>query len=75
MVTKETGMFCLNSTCTRQDEAKAGQGKLADSDEKLPEAAVITRVDNFPLTDEQAAKIKTIHERAAAEVRNILGWK
>ncbi len=74
MVTKETGMFCLNSTYTRLDEAKAGQEMSADLDGKLPGMAVIARIDNFPLTDEQAAKIKTIHESATAEVRNILGW-
>lgn len=74
MVTKETGMFCLNSTCTRQDEAETGPCIPAEMGGKTPGAAVVTRVDNFSLTDEQAAKIKTIHERAAAEIKIILGW-
>lgn len=74
MKIKKTGMFCLNSTHTRQDENTLGQTASVTMDENQGEAAVITRVDNFYLSDEQAAKIREIHERAAAEVMDALGW-
>lgn len=75
-MTKETGMFCLNTTRTRQDEGdeKKETCAVALMNESLPIAAVITKVENFSLTDKQAMKIKAIHERAVAEVMEALGW-
>lgn len=75
-MTKETGMFCLNTTRTRQDkEDETQENCLIDlSDESMPSMAVITKVENFSLTDKQAIKIKAIHEQAAADVMKTLGW-
>lgn len=70
----KTGMFCLNSTITRQDEITLGQKAGEVMGKNQGEASVITRVDNFDLTDEQTAKIKEIHERYAVEINAILGW-
>ena len=42
--------------------------------EENGEASVVLRVDDFDLTDEQATKLKAVHERLAAEVLEILGW-
>lgn len=75
MKVQRTGMFCLNSTITRQAESDNEQVAGITITKKDPgEAAIIMRVDNFVLSDEQAAKIKEIHERAAAELGDILGW-
>lgn len=75
-MTKETGMFCLNTTRTRQGEGDEKKETCAIDlmNESLPSMAVITKVENFSLTDEQAMKIKAIHERTAAEVMEALGW-
>ena len=75
-VTKETGMFCLNTTHIRQgeDDVELKDGIVVAMSDDLPSTAVITKVENFPLTDEQAMKIKSIHERAVAEVMVPMGW-
>lgn len=73
----KTEMLCLNTAFVRHDEnakkpkTEAFIGKV----ENEGEAVFVTRVDNFYLSDEQAAKIREIHERNAAEIRNVLGWK
>lgn len=74
MKIKRTGMFCMNSTLTRQEEIAVGRAAEIEMSENQGEAAVITRVDNFELTGGQIEKLKSIHERAAAEVKEILGW-
>ena len=76
MKTRQTGMFCLNTTHTLQgeDDVELKAGIVAAMSDDLPSTAVITKVENFSLTDEQAAKIKAIHERAAAEVMDAMGW-
>ena len=76
MKTRQTGMFCLNTTHTLrgEDDAELKAGIVATVSGVLPSAAVITKVENFSLTDEQAAKIKAIHERATAEVMDAMGW-
>lgn len=75
MKIQRTGMFCLNSTIMRQAESNSEQVAGLTITEKDPgEAAIIMRVDNFVLSDEQAAKFKEIHERAAAELGAVLGW-
>lgn len=74
MLIEKTGMFCLNSTMTRKDEDTAEQTTGVVLGANRGEAAATTRIDNFELTDEQAAKIKEIHERHAAEINAVLGW-
>ena len=63
MKIEETGMYCLNSTSSITS---------ADTGENQGSATVIIRVDNLHLSDERAAKIKEIHERAAADVKAAL---
>jgi len=55
----------------RHDEAEEKLKTRIYMGENQGEAAVITRVDNFHLSDEQAAKIREIHKRAAAEINGI----
>ena len=77
MEIKKTGMFCLNATLTRTDveDEKHNTEAVSWSQKKNHgEASVVLRVDNFDLTDEQATKLKAVHERLAAEVLEILGW-
>ncbi len=74
MDTKRTAMFCLNTAMIRHDEAEEKLKTSIYMGDNKGEAAVVTRVDNFYLSDEQAAKIREIHERAAAEINNLLGW-
>ena len=74
MEIKKTGMFCLNSALTRQDDITLGQTTGITMGKNQGEAAVITRVDNFELNDGQTVKIKKIHERAVAELGDVLGW-
>lgn len=77
METIKTEMLCLNTAFVRHDETakkpktEAYIGKL----ENEGEAVFVTRVDNFCLSNEQAEKIREIHERNAAEVRDVLGWE
>lgn len=76
MTTKKTTTFVLNTAFVKKDE-KAERVKteayIGDPDNQ-GEAVLITRVDNFYLSDEQSAKIREVHERAAEEIHNILGW-
>lgn len=75
MKVQKTGMFCLNSTIMRQAESVSEQVAGITITKKDPgEAAIVMRVDNFELSNDQAAKIKEIHERAAAELGDVLGW-
>ena len=77
MEIKKTGMFCLNATLTRTDakDEKHNAEAVAWSQKKNHgESSVVLRVDDFDLTDEQATKLKAVHERLAAEVLEILGW-
>lgn len=74
MKIKKTATFCLNTTHIRNDEEADKLKTSIYMGDNQGEAAVITRVDNFYLSDEQAAKIREIHERAAAEIKDILGW-
>lgn len=77
MEIKKTEMFCLNATLTRMDaeDEKHNTETVAWSQKKNHgEASVILRVDDFDLTDEQATKLKAVHERLAAEALEILGW-
>ena len=74
MEVKRTGMFCLNSTLTRQDNIMGGQTTGITMGNNQGEMSIITRVGNFELTDEKAAKIKEVHDRCVAEVNAILEW-
>lgn len=67
-------MYCLNSSIVKKP--KDGQEPVAPlfSERDRIAAEFITRVDNVGLTDEQAAKIKAIHERHAEEINAVLGW-
>lgn len=63
METKETGMYCLNST--------RGIAR-ADAENTQGSATIIVRVDNFHLSTEQATKIKEIHEHTTEAVKSVL---
>lgn len=75
MTIQKTEMLCLNTTITRKAENAEDQLAGLTIVKKDPgEATAIMRVDNFVLSDDQAAQIKAIHERAAAELEAVLSW-
>lgn len=74
METKRTGMFCLNSTITKQGGTAEGQATGITIGNDHVEMSVITRVDNFELSEEQITKIKAVHDHTAAKIKEILGW-
>lgn len=76
MDTKKNTTFVLNTAFVRKDGQVEGIKTAAytGSPDNQGEAVLVTRVDNFYLSDEQIATLREIHERAESEIRDALGW-